>query len=244
MISIKNLSFGFEGLPIFSDLNYTFERGKYYSILGPSGCGKTTLLNLISGLLSPSMGSVSLSPSDKGQAISYMPQTDTLLPWRTVRENIRLVFEVLRREPDEQAVEIYLKHFGLADFADYYPESLSAGMKQRIALIQALVSKPSIILLDEPFSNLDFDIKLKIQTRIIGELQHADTTILMVTHDIEDAIVMSDYILILSEKPVQIKRCIPITFDDYGKKKPVELRKLHQLRDYFVEIWDELKYLG
>ncbi len=242
MIRIKDLSFGFEGLPIFLDLNYTFDLGKFYSILGPSGCGKTTLLNLISGQLVPAEGAISLS--EASSVTAYMPQSDTLLPWRTVRENIHLIFEVLRREVDDATIDTYLLHYALSDFADYYPDSLSAGMKQRIALIQALVSRPDILLMDEPFSNLDFDIKLKIQASVAHELQHADTTTLMVTHDIEDAIVMSDYILILSEKPVHIKRCIPITFDGNSGKQPIELRKSRQLRDYFVEIWDELKYLG
>ncbi|WP_373763661.1 ABC transporter ATP-binding protein [Porphyromonas loveana] len=242
MIAIHDLSFRYEGLPIFSGLSYAFERGKYYSILGPSGCGKTTLLNLVSGLLTPTEGTIALGEADGTTA--YMPQTDTLLPWRTVRENICLTFEVLGREVDEATINSYLRLYELADFAGYYPDKLSAGMKQRIALIQALISRPGVLLLDEPFSNLDFDIKLKIQAGIARELAPTETTTLMVTHDIEDAIVMSDHILILSDKPVRIKRCIPITFDGHKEKNPIELRKSHQLRDYFVEIWNELKYLG
>jgi len=240
MIELKNLSFGFKDLSLFSDLSYSFEKGKFYSIVGPSGCGKTTLLNLISGLLPPIDGNIVFS--ETGVLKSYMMQTDALLPWRTVEENIRLVFEILKRETKEETIKSYLKTFELADFAGYYPNNLSAGMKQRVALIQSLIPNPDILLMDEPFSNLDFDIKLKIQKNIVEYLENKNTTTIMVTHDIEDAVVLSDYIIVLTEKPVSIKNVFSIEFPD-EEKNPIELRKSHKLRDYFVEIWDELKYL-
>jgi NitT/TauT family transport system ATP-binding protein len=240
MIEIEKITFGFEKLSLFSDLSFVFEQNKFYSIIGPSGCGKTTLLNLISGLLTPSKGHISFAKEDVVK--SYMMQSDVLLPWRTVEENIALIFEILKSDVSKEEIYLFLKKFELFDFADYYPDKLSAGMKQRIALIQSLIAKPDILLMDEPFSNFDFDIKIKIQQGIIDFFEDKNTTTIMVTHDIEDAIVLSDYIIVLSEKPVRIKKVIPIQFGT-DKKNPVELRKAHKLRDYFVEIWEELKYL-
>jgi NitT/TauT family transport system ATP-binding protein len=240
MVELKDLSFDFGALQIFSAIHFIFEKGKFYSIVGPTGCGKTTLLNLLSGLLSPSKGEISFAKNDI--VTSYMMQSEALLPWRTVEGNIALIYEISKSGISKDEIHRYLEMFELSDFADYYPATLSTGMKQRVSLIQALIAQPDILLLDEPFSNLDFDIKIKIQQELTDLFRDKNSTTIMVTHDIEDAIVLSDYVLILSEKPVRIKKVLPIEFDS-NEKQPAELRKTHKLRDYFVIIWDELKYI-
>jgi len=168
-----------------------------------------------------------------------MLQDDLLLPWRTLKENVELGLEVLHKSSD--LTDRYIADFGLKGYEHYYPHELSGGMKQRAALIRTLLTEPDILLLDEPFSSLDFDIKLRIQKIILDYQKRTGCLIILVTHDIEDAIALSDEIIILTEKPTTIKKVIKI---DSGlrKKDPIEARKSPQFSEYFKQIWSELKY--
>lgn len=235
-IKIKNFSYRANQELVIESFDFDFKENTIYSIVGPSGCGKTTILNILSGIVP----SNSILPS---LSIGYMFQDDLLLPWRTLRENITLGIEVLKKEINNIVINSFIKSFDLQNHENYYPAELSGGMKQRAALIRTLLLNPNFLLLDESFSNLDFDIKIRIQKEILNYQKENKTTIILVTHDIEDAIALSDEILILSEKPTTIKKAIKIEFD-LDEKNPLEVRKSYKFTDYFTQIIDELKYLS
>lgn len=242
IIEINSIQKSFVNLDVISDLELNLFDNKIYSILGPSGCGKSTILNMISGLLFPDSGKITIA---EGKRIGYMLQENLLLPWRTLKENSLLGVEILNDHffKNENEINKYFDLFDLSGYENYYPNSLSGGMKQRAALIRTLLFSPDILLLDEPFSNLDYDIKLKVQNYILEYFYKKKATILLVTHDIEDAIALSDKIFILSEKPSSIKKTIDV---DLGlqHKNPIEARLSPKFNSYFKEIWEELKYLG
>ena len=237
-----NISKSFGQLNIFSKLEISFDTQKIYSIVGQTGCGKTTLLNIISGVDNPTSGEVIVSVKSN---LSYLLQENVMLPWRTMKENISLSLEVQKQlnGTKEKTITEYIDRFGLNGFEEYYPEALSGGMKQRAALIRCLITEPEIILLDEPFSNLDFDIKLKIQKELLAYQKRTNATVVMVTHDIEDAIALSDEVIVLTGKPTTVKSSMVI---DLGltDKDPVLARKSEKFPTYFAKIWDELKYLN
>jgi NitT/TauT family transport system ATP-binding protein len=236
MITITNLSFSFNNLEIFNNLSLTLKRNEFYCVLGPSGCGKSTLLNIIAGIIDLKSDNVQV---DRNGNIGYLFQEDLLLPWRTLKENIELGLDVLKLESNE--TNKYIKSFDLKGYEKYYPNELSGGMKQRAALIRTILPKPNILLLDEPFSNLDFDIKLRIQKDLLYYQQETNCLIIMVTHDIEDAIALSDKVIVLTEKPTTVKKIIDID-TRIKKKDPIEARKSPEFSNYFKEIWNELKY--
>lgn len=247
MIRIKNLNKSFSSasgsVEVFKNFNISCESHKITTFVGPSGCGKTTLLNLIAGLETPDSGNIEIDLSPQ-RRMAYVLQDVVLLPWRTLSENARLGAEILYdKVPNgEKNLVDYFSLFDLADATQSYPATSSGGMKRRVALIRTLLTEPSLLLLDEPFVDLDFDIRLKIQRQLIKYHKKNQTTILLVTHDIEDAIALSDTVIVLSEKPTTIKTEIRIDLGT-SKKDPVEARKSPKFRDYFVQIWDELKYL-
>ncbi len=211
------------------------------AIVGPSGCGKTTLLNLVAKLDQPDHGSIVVATGGK---VGYMMQDPLLLPWRTLAENALLGVEVASGRSLESRVlmEKYFAAFDLAGAQATYPQASSGGMKQRVALIRTLATVPSVLLLDEPFSSLDFDVKLKIQRYLIDYHENRGTTILLVTHDIEDAIALSDEVIVFWGRPATVKAIIPIDLG-LGKRDPIEARKSPRFTEYFTRIWDEIKYL-
>lgn len=243
IITITNVSKSFGATKVFSDLSFSIRENTFVSIVGPSGCGKSTLLNLITRLESPSTGRISVLSSENTR-LGYVMQDSLLLPWRTLIENATLGTEILDATdtPARTSAASYFEAFDLGDSAALYPAQSSGGMRQRVALIRTLLTTPSILLLDEPFSNLDFDIKLKVQRYLLNYHIRAKTTVLLVTHDIEDAIALSDRVIVFSEKPSVIKADITVTLDTL-KRDPVEARKSPKFREYFIQIWDELKYL-
>lgn len=243
-ISLSGLSMSFSRTDsqttVFEGLDLSFEEGSLTTLLGPSACGKTTLLRLIAKLDSPSKGIVSAPNKSVGYAIQQAP----MLPWRTLGENagIGLELEGKSRESFKPVIDEYFESFGLVNCQDLFPDAASGGMKQRAALIRTMAVSPSVLLLDEPFSNLDFDIKLKVQRKLLEFQEKNNATIILVTHDIEDAIALSDRVIIFSEKPTRIKREFKIALGMLGKD-PVEARLSPAFRQYFQDIWDELKYL-
>lgn len=247
MIKIHNLTKSFiqndSKVNVFENLQTTCASFQITAFVGPSGCGKTTLLNLIAGIETPDSGKVEF-PSSTEFRMGYMLQDSLLLPWRTLSENAMLGYEIFNKHKVKGSKDLdeYFTLFDLADSINTYPTASSGGMKRRIALIRTLLTEPSLLLLDEPFVDLDFDIRLKIQRRLIRYQEKKQTTILLVTHDIEDAIALSDTVIVLSDKPTTIKSEIKIELGT-TKKDPVEARKSPKFRDYFVQIWDELKYL-
>ena len=225
------------------DFSYKFENGEFVTLLGPSGCGKSTLLSIIAGLESPSSGNVLLNGIDitnKRSNIGYMLQKDYLLEWRTILKNVILGLEIkkeLTNENVEYAKKL-LETYGLSDFIDKYPSQLSGGMKQRVALI-TLATKPEILLLDEAFSALDYQTRLDVSTDVYRIIKSENKSTIMVTHDIPEAISMSDKIIVLSHRPATIKNIHEIKFD-IKNRNPLNCRDHPDFRKYFDTIWKEL----
>jgi NitT/TauT family transport system ATP-binding protein len=242
MIELKGITKNFSNLIIYSRFDLLVKKGKLTTIIGPSGFGKTTLLNMVAGIVKPDGGYV-MYPRD--EELSYLLQENVMLPWRTLLQNIKLVLEVKqsRNKTNDQLIAGYLNRFGLQGFENYYPDALSGGMKQKAAIVRSLITKPDILLLDEPFSNLDFDVKLAIQRELMEYQKKTNATILMVTHDIEDAIALSDEVIVLQGKPAKIKSKIQINLGGL-EKDPVRARQSTEFSNYFSRIWNDLKYLN
>lgn len=206
LLTLENVSKSFGQNEVIKELNLHVKESEFVSILGPSGSGKSTLFNLIGGLLSPEKGNIILQNNKingKRGSISYMPQTPSLLPWRTILQNVLLGQELQGQVEKEKAKEM-LEKAGLGNYLSSYPHELSGGMKQRVAFIRALLSPQSIICLDEPFSALDELTRLDMQKWLLDIWDAHKPTILFVTHNIEEALFLSDRILVLTEKPAQL----------------------------------------
>jgi NitT/TauT family transport system ATP-binding protein len=239
MINAIGVSKRFNTQEVIKDFSYNFEKGKFYTIIGPSGVGKTTLLNLLAKLELPTEGSVSYEP---GVTFGYVFQNHNLLPWRTVRENINLSLEVSRRRPIKNiTINGLLDEFGILDAANKYPSEVSGGMAQRAAIIQAVISNPTVLLMDEPFSNIDFYIKTRIQRLLFDLLKETATTTVLVTHDIEDAIILSDVIMILGGAPAENSKTITIAWND-KQRNPITLRQDPRFGTYFAQIDEALEW--
>ena len=219
------------------DINFSVYPNEFISIVGPSGCGKSTILSIISNLMDASSGSVW---KDNSYSVSYMPQNDSLLPFYTILDNCLLGIRILRevRPEDIQYVKCLLETYGLGEFIYQYPDSLSGGMKQRCALIRTLALKPDILLLDEPTSALDYQSSLAISEDIYQMIQKEGITAIMVTHDIAQAISMSDRIIVLSRRPAVVKKIYSISFSK--ELTPIERRKKFDFSNYYEQIWRDL----
>jgi len=206
--------------------------------VGPSGCGKSTILGILSNILDYSSGSISFN--NDNIKIGYMLQEDALLEWKTVLENCLLGLELnntLTLE-NKKRVIFLLEKYGLKDFIDSYPKSLSGGMRQRVALIRTLATNPDILLLDEPFSALDYQTRLSLSDEIYKIIKEEGKTAIMVTHDIAEAISMSDRIIVLTKRPATVKKIHDIILNK--KSNPTENRKDKNFTFYYETIWKEL----
>ena len=227
------------------NISFTVNPGEFIGIVGPSGCGKSTLLSMIAGLLFPASGNILLNgaPITKSRSrIGYMLQKDHLFEWRSVLSNILLGLEILKRVDDTsraKAMEM-LKTYGLDAFADAKPSQLSGGMRQRAALIRTLVLEPELLLLDEPFSALDYQTRLTVADDIWNILKKEQKTAILVTHDLSEAISMADRILVLSARPGHLVKDITLTFEDLENDSPVNRRNAKEFKAYFNLIWKEL----
>lgn len=229
---------------VIKDITLEIKDKEFISIVGPSGCGKSTMFNIIAGLLEPSEGKVSVHGHDVSSStghVGYMMQRDLLFPWRTVIENVSLGLEVKgrsKKDREEMAFE-YLAKYGLADFAHSYPATLSGGMKQRVALIRTLVINPDIILLDEPFSALDYQTRLVLEEEILTILRDYGKTVVLITHDIGEAIAMSDRVAVMSQRPTFVKKIYDIGLaKEYGSA--MKARTDQRYNSYFDQIWADL----
>jgi NitT/TauT family transport system ATP-binding protein len=230
-----------------SNVSLDVAKGEFVAIVGSSGCGKSTLLTLVSGLLTPSRGSIQVdgievkAPSPR---VGYMFQKDTLLDWRSIIDNVLLGAELLgldRRRARQRAEEL-LKRYGLGEFMHSLPSQLSGGMRQRAALARTLCCEPKLLLLDEPFSALDYQTRLALSDEIAAILSAEGKTVVLVTHDIGEAISMADRVIVMSRRPGRIKSEHKIAFPSFGAKRPTpfEARKCAEFPQYFQTIWDEL----
>lgn len=226
------------------NISFSVNDGEFLSIVGPSGCGKSTILNIIVGLLKPSSGEVYIDNeliNGVSPKIGYMFQRDHLFEWLTVWENIMLGLKIqhkLNTEKKDRIINL-LKDYNLWDFKDHYPNELSGGMRQRVALIRTLALNPELLLLDEPFSALDYQTRLNVSDEIYKILKKENKTIIMVTHDLSEAISMSNRILVLSNRPAKIKKELIINFAS-NHTSPLKRREAPEFRGYFNELWKEL----
>ncbi len=224
-------------------LNISIREGEFVAIVGPSGCGKTSMLSLLCGLLRPSSGKVMLNGEEvhaPGEGIGYMLQRDHLLDWRTIEGNIFLGLEVknmLNEQTRAHALSL-LETYGLKEFRQHYPRQLSGGMRQKVALIRTLAFDPALLLLDEPFSALDYQTRLRASDEIHGIIKSEHKTALLVTHDIAEAISMADRVLVFTERPARVKEEHVITMS--APPSPIARRNAPEFKDYFDAIWKEL----
>lgn len=231
-----------------SDISFSLETGQFLAIVGPSGCGKSTLLSLICGLLKPEEGTISFfgTPLNKACAnIGYMLQKDHLFEWRTVYSNVILGLEIQKKMTRKhlENVDSMLDAYGLSAFRDARPSQLSGGMRQRAALIRTLALEPDLLLLDEPFSALDYQTRLSVCDDISAIIKREEKTAILVTHDLSEAISMADQVLVLSRRPGHVQKLVPVFFD-MEERTPMRSRNAPEFKEYFNLIWKELNAGG
>lgn len=221
--------------------NFTFNlnEGEFIAIVGPSGCGKSTILSILAGIDDKSSGNIKIEDNKK---IGYMLQLDSLFNFRTVLDNCLLGLEINKELNDENKKYVIdlLNTYGLKDFMYKYPNELSGGMRQRVALIRTLATKPDILLLDEPYSALDYQTRLAVSDDVYNIIKKEKKSVIMVTHDIAEAISMADKVVVLSHRPSEIKEIIDINLTN--KTTPINNRKTKEFSTYYEKIWKAIDY--
>lgn len=247
-LSFQNISYTYhtatqETLAL-SNLSFDIEPGEFIAVVGPSGCGKSTLLHLAAKLLPLTSGNIFVNGyplAISKEKIGYMLQRDQLLPWKTIYQNIILGLKIqkINDRAAYQKAEDLLISYGLEDFKDSYPNQLSGGMRQRAALIRTLALSPNILLLDEPFSALDYQTRLNVSNDIGTILKKEKKTALLVTHDLSEAISMADRVIVLSKRPGTVKSIVPILLS-CQERTPQNARNSVEFKDYFNQLWRDI----
>ena len=241
ILEIKNLKKTYhtkkEEIEAISNFNLNIKKGEFVAIVGPSGCGKSTILSILSGIDKEYKGQIKIENNIK---FGYMFQQDALFNWLNVLDNSTLGLNIQKKLSIENKNYVInlLKTYGLKDFINAYPNNLSGGMRQRVALIRTLATKPDIILLDEPFSALDYQTRLKVSSDVYKILKKEDKSAIIVTHDIAEAITMADRVVILSKRPSYVKKIIDINFDN--RENPIKVRNTMEFNKYYDAIWKEI----
>ena len=236
-LEMKNVSKTFYteigALDVLENITFNLNEGEIIAIVGPSGSGKSTLLNIVSKLIEPTEGEIYVDGE-----IGYMFQRDHLFNWRTVWKNIMLGLEIKKEKNQENIdkTKELLTKYGLIDFINSYPQELSGGMRQRIALIRTLATNPQVLLLDEPFSALDYQTRINVSEDIFKMIKDSNVSAILVTHDISEAIAMADRVIVLSHRPAKLKKIIDIKTDS-PDNTPFNKRLSSEFRKYFDEIW-------
>lgn len=247
-LEVKDLSYSYhtpEGeTRALSRISFDVQDGEFLAVVGPSGCGKSTLLSLLAGLLKPEEGEIFIDgvPRRESRAvIGYMLQKDHLFEWRSILDNVSLGPEIRRSltGPVREELRTMLDTYGLLPFAHARPSQLSGGMRQRAALIRTLALKPDILLLDEPFSALDYQTRLSVCDDIYEIIKREEKTAILVTHDLSEAISAADEVLVLTSRPGRIRKKVPIHFD-MEERTPMGARSAPEFQSYFNLIWKEL----
>lgn len=224
-------------LQVLQNINFSLQQGEILSLLGPSGSGKSTILNILTKLLKPTSGNVVINGT-----IGYMFQRDHLLEWRSIMDNITIGLEIQKNKDPKaiERVENLLKTYDLWDFRNMYPKELSGGMRQRVALIRTLSVDPDVLLLDEPFSALDYQTRLLVSDDVYRIIKNENKSAILVTHDIAEAIAMGDKVAVLSKRPSTIKSEYDIDLGLGESRTPFECRKVPKFQTYFDLLWKEL----
>lgn len=240
-IEINNVSKSFENLLILNDININLKEEEFVTILGPSGSGKSTIFNIISGLMKPDKGSICIEGEDytsKTGRVSYMYQKDLLMPWKKIIDNVSLplILKGMNKKEARKKVEKYFHIFALDGFEYKYPNQLSGGMRQRAALLRTYMFSEDIILLDEPFGGLDAITKSKMQIWLLDILKELKASIFFITHDVEEAIFLSDRIYVLSDRPADVKEEIAIDLPKPRDKDIVTTNKFNDIKKHILDI--------
>lgn len=249
-LTFDNVSYSYHSLkgetPVLDGLSFSVKRGEFFAIVGPSGCGKSTLLSLIAGLLSPDSGSIYIDGAAIAQSkrkVGYMLQKDHLLEWRSTLKNVTLAPEInhtLTSSVFEKADE-YMNTYGLIDFKNAKPSEMSGGMRQRAALIRTLMHEPELLLLDEPFSALDYQTRLEVSGDICQIIRKQKITTILITHDIGEAISIGDRVMVLTARPTRAKRLFDINLSlPPEERTPLTARNAPEFNSYFKQIWKEM----
>ncbi len=242
IVELKNIGLSYHSpsgeTNAIDDLSFSVNKEEFISIVGPSGCGKSTLLSLIAGLMTPTRGTLHIN-SDTN--IGYMLQKDYLFEWRTIESNVYLGLEIQNKltEENKSYANYLLDSYGLGEFKHHLPSQLSGGMRQRAALIRTLATKPEILLLDEPFSALDYQTRLFVSDEIGTIIRKEKKTAILVTHDISEAISLADRVVVLTKRPATVKAIHEINLS-IDEKTPMKAREAPEFKDYFNKIWKEL----
>lgn len=248
ILELKNVSFTYHSkdneTKAVDKMSFGVEEGTFVGLVGPSGCGKTTLLNLLAGITQPGEGEILLHGkrlSKTDDKIALMPQRDQLFEWRTIEKNVCLGPEIQKRK--DKSFRLYakklLEKYGLGEFASKHPSELSGGMRQRAALIRTLVTNPDVLLLDEPFSALDFQTRLNVADDVYEIIKQEKKTALLVSHDISECISLCDKIVVLSARPATVVDEIEVTLDK--SLSPLRRRECADFSQYFEKVWKLLE---
>lgn len=244
LLSIKELSKNYltkkQVICALENINLEVYENDFIALVGPSGCGKSTILSIIGKLQKESSGKVEFK--DKKIKVGYMFQEDALFPWLTVFDNCMLGLKIQKNvtEENKKYVKSLLKKYGLSNFEKSYPKELSGGMRQRVALIRTLAIKPDILLLDEPFSALDYQTRIAVSDDVYKIIKEEKKTAIMVTHDLEEAVSVANKVVVLSKRPATVKNAYEIKIDD--ELLPSKRREDEKFKDYYNEIWKDLDH--
>ena len=244
LLSIKELSKNYltkkQVICALENINLEVYENDFIALVGPSGCGKSTILSIIGKLQKESSGKVEFK--DKNIKVGYMFQEDALFPWLTVFDNCMLGLKIQKNvtEENKKYVKSLLKKYGLSNFEKSYPKELYGGMRQRVALIRTLAIKPDILLLDEPFSALDYQTRIAVSDDVYKIIKEEKKTAIMVTHDLEEAVSVANKVVVLSKRPATVKNVYEIKIDD--ELLPSKRREDEKFKDYYNEIWKDLDH--
>ena len=248
LLELKNVSLTYytetDEIQAIKGLTFDCNEGDFLSIIGPSGCGKTSILSLIAGLLTPTSGKILIDGKESNslsESLGYMLQKDHLFNWRTIEKNVFLPLEIKKicnKENKKYALDL-LNKYGLSDFKKNYPSQLSGGMRQRVALIRTLATGPDVLLLDEPFSALDYRTRLIVSDDVYKIIKNEGKSAILVTHDISEGISMSDKVVVLSKRPATVKYIQYIALRENYNLTSLQTRKVPQFQTYFDIIWKE-----
>lgn len=242
ILSLENIFYSYHNLKgetsALSGISFQVKDGEFLAIVGPSGCGKSTLLSIIAGLLEPESGTLSFGRSS---TIGYMLQHDHLFEWRTIYQNVILGLELNKKVTKENTDYVLqlLKDYGLYSFKDKKPSELSGGMRQRAALIRTMAIRPDLLLLDEPFSALDFQTRMTVSADIGSIIRSAGKTAILITHDLSEAITLADRVLVLSGRPSNVKYELPVSYN-IERSDALSIRNTEEYQTYFNILWKEL----
>lgn len=248
-LEVKNLTYSYHSLEgetlALSNISFDVKHGEFIAVVGPSGCGKSTLLSLLCGLLEPEEGTILIDgiPREESDVqIGYMLQKDHLFEWRSIFSNVSLGLEIQNRLDSEEKEHLHqmLSTYGLSQFEQAKPSELSGGMRQRAALIRTMALKPDILLLDEPFSALDYQTRLEVCDDISSIIKNNEKTAILITHDLSEAISVADRIIVLTRRPGSIKTIMEIEFSK-EHARPLERRNAPAFSTYFNQLWKELQ---